>query len=99
MGAEHVVGIVGGVVVAAAVVAVVMIFRSGSIVAPVVFHPLCASCGHEQPKHWNGKGRCSHEYGHHSWNNDSYGNSQRATGAMCDCQDFRPRQQPDSRVP
>ncbi|MEV5599869.1 hypothetical protein AB0L33_00295 [Streptomyces sp. NPDC052299] len=99
MGAEHVVGVVGGVVVVAAVVAVVLILRSGSIVPPVVLHPLCASCGHEQPKHSEGRGRCRHEYGHHSWNNDSYGNSQRASGDLCDCREFRRREQPDSRVP
>ncbi|MFD5791469.1 hypothetical protein ACFWH1_33235 [Streptomyces sp. NPDC127037] len=95
MGAEYVVGIVGGVAVVGAVVAMVVILRSGSIVAPVVLYPLCASCGHEQPKHDEAKGRCRHEYGHASWNNDSYGNSQRATGGMCDCTGFRRREQPD----
>ncbi|MFE6764468.1 hypothetical protein [Streptomyces sp. NPDC057689] len=95
MGAEHVVGVVGGVAVVGAVVAIVLILRSGSIVPPEVFYPRCASCGHEQPEHDRSKGRCHHDYGHHTWNNDSYGNSQQRYGDTCDCTGFRHRERPD----
>ncbi|MER5503377.1 hypothetical protein ABT096_40280 [Streptomyces sp. NPDC002561] len=92
MGAEHVVGLVGMLVVVGGVTAIVMVLRSESILPPMVVHPLCATCGHSQPEHSRGKpARCLHDYGHSSWNNDSYGNSQRAYGGSCDCSEFRPK--------
>ncbi|MFJ2897270.1 hypothetical protein ACIO87_20585 [Streptomyces sp. NPDC087218] len=90
MSAGHVVGLVGMIVIIAGVAAIVMILRSGSILPPVVVHPLCATCGHAQPEHSRGNpARCLHDYGHGSWNNDSYGNSQRSYGGSCDCSEFR----------
>ncbi|MFE9860005.1 hypothetical protein [Streptomyces sp. NPDC005780] len=92
MGAEYVIGVAGIVVVIAGAVAVALILRSGSILRPVVVHPLCATCGHAQPEHRSGGGattRCHHAYGHDSWNNDSYGNSGRTFGEVCRCPEFR----------
>lgn len=91
MSAEHVIGVAGIVVVVAGAVAVAVILRSGSILRPVVVHPLCATCGHAQPEHRSGGGgtRCHHAYGHNSWNNDSYGNSGRTFGEVCRCPEFR----------
>ncbi|MGW4377202.1 hypothetical protein ACWEJ7_26495 [Streptomyces albidoflavus] len=90
MSAGHLVGLVGAVVIVAGVVAIVMILRSGSILPPVVTHPSCATCGHFLPEHRD-RGRCHHDFGHHTWNNDSYGNSQQRFGDACDCPEFRPR--------
>lgn len=90
MGADHVVGLVamGGIV--AGVVAIVMIVRSGPVLPPAVVHPLCADCGHPRPEHSQGRiTGCHHLYGHHTWNNDSYGSSQRRFGERCDCSEFR----------
>ncbi|NBE54393.1 hypothetical protein [Streptomyces boluensis] len=90
MSAELVVGLVGIGVIVAGVVAVVVILRSGSILRPVVVHPMCATCGHAQPEHDRGNfTRCHHDYGHTSWNNDSYGNSQQKYGDVCSCTEFR----------
>ncbi|WP_405902003.1 hypothetical protein OG696_01745 [Streptomyces sp. NBC_00656] len=91
MGAEHVIGAVGIVVVVAGAVAVALILRSGSVLRPAVVHPLCATCGHAQPEHRSGGGatRCHHAYGHSSWNDDSYGNSGRRFGEVCRCPGFR----------
>lgn len=92
MSAEHVVGLAGAVVIIAGVVAGVGILRSGSILRPRVFYPLCDTCGHARPEHSQGKDtRCHHDYGHHTWNNDSYGNSQQKYGDTCRCQEFRHR--------
>ncbi|MFD4689113.1 hypothetical protein [Streptomyces sp. NPDC058463] len=90
MSAEHVVGLVGMVLIIAAAVAFVVILRSGSILRPVVVYPLCATCGHAQPEHSRGRTtECHHDYGHHTWNNDSYGNSQQKYGDRCRCTEFR----------
>ncbi|MGW8888611.1 hypothetical protein [Streptomyces sp. NPDC055749] len=92
MSAEHVVGLVGVVVIIAGVVAGVVILRSGSILRPVVFHPLCDTCGHSRSVHSTGKyTRCLHYYGSDTWNNDSYGNSQQKYGPPCSCHEFRPK--------
>lgn len=88
MSVGDVVGLVGAVVIIVGVVAIVRILRSGTIISPVVVHPTCADCGHSLPKHWDG-GRCHHEFGHHTWNNDSYGNSQQRFGDVCGCGKFR----------
>lgn len=62
----------------------------GSILRPVVVYPVCATCGHQQPEHSRGSTtHCLHSYGHDTWNNDSYGNSQQKYGGTCDCSAFQ----------
>ncbi|RZE61562.1 hypothetical protein C0R00_21195 [Streptomyces albidoflavus] len=91
MSAGHVVGLVGIVVITVGVLAIAHILRGGTIISPVVTHPTCADCGHILPEHWGG-GRCHHDFGHHTWNNDSYGNSQRRFGDVCGCGKFRAKE-------
>ncbi|MBL1121014.1 hypothetical protein JK364_53625 [Streptomyces sp. 110] len=91
MSMYQVVALVGAVVLAAGVVAIGVILRSGPIIAPLVVQPHCATCGHPQPEH--GGGHCGHKYGDERWGNDSFGTDWPKWGRpdYCDCRNFTAR--------
>ncbi|MFE7433214.1 hypothetical protein ACIPH4_07925 [Streptomyces tendae] len=88
MSAEHVVGIVGIVVVAACLVVIEEMLRRdikkhGKRALPA--EPRCASCGHDDAYHW--KGGCRYERGDARDGNDSYGTAWKGytTPRLCGC--------------
>ncbi|MGW7565255.1 hypothetical protein ACWGJV_03125 [Streptomyces tendae] len=89
MSAEHVVGIVGIVVIAACLVVIEEMLRRdikkhGKRVLPAPT-PRCSSCGHDNAYHW--KGSCRYERGDVRDGNDSYGTTWKGytTRELCGC--------------